>query len=47
MATAPERDAMLATARYLFNTQGYDRVSMRQLAEELHMAVGNLTYYFP
>ena len=34
MATAPERDAMLATARYLFNTRGYDRVSMRQLAEE-------------
>src|SRR5699024_3403131 len=47
MATAPERDAMLATARYLFNTRGYDRVSMRQLVEELHMAVGNLTYYFP
>lgn len=47
MATAPEREAMLATARYLFNTQGYDRVTMRQLADELHMAVGNLTYYFP
>lgn len=47
MATAPEREAMLAKARYLFNTQGYDRVTMRQLADELHMAVGNLTYYFP
>ncbi len=47
MATAPDRQEMLATARYLFNTQGYDRVTMRQLAEELHMAVGNLTYYFP
>lgn len=47
MANAPERKEMLATARYLFNTQGYDRVSMRQLAEALHMAVGNLTYYFP
>lgn len=47
MSTASQRKDMLDTARYLFNTRGYDRVSMRQLAEELHMAVGNLTYYFP
>lgn len=47
MLKPEDRKAMLETARRLFNTQGYDRVSMRQLADELHMAVGNLTYYFP
>ena len=47
MLTAADRKALLQTARRLFNTYGYERVSMRQLADELHMAVGNLTYYFP
>lgn len=30
----------------LFQLYGYDQVSMRQIASEMGMAVGNLTYYF-
>ncbi len=41
------RNRILETARRLFNQQGFDRVSMRILAKECGMAVGNLTYYYP
>ncbi|MBQ9263411.1 MAG: helix-turn-helix transcriptional regulator [Clostridia bacterium] len=40
------RTGILDTARRKFNEKGYDRVSMREIAEECGMAVGNLTYYY-
>ncbi len=40
------RDQILFTARRLFNEQGYGQVTMRALAAELHIGVGNVTYYF-
>ena len=41
------REMILETARRLFNQEGFARVSMRALAKECDMAVGNLTYYYP
>lgn len=41
------RSNILTTARRLFNAQGYDRVTMRQIAAEAGIGVGNVTYYFP
>ena len=41
------RSNILAAARRLFNTQGYDRVTMRRIASEAGIGVGNVTYYFP
>lgn len=40
------RKQILVTARRLFNELGYDRVTMRRLADELGIGVGNVTYYF-
>lgn len=37
---------ILETARKLFNEQGYNGVSMRDIAGALGISVGNLTYYF-
>lgn len=37
---------ILGMARRLFNEYGYNRVSMRQIAEALNISVGNLTYYY-
>jgi len=42
----PTKEKILNTARDLFNNDGYNRVSMRDIANELHMSVGNLTYHF-
>ena len=44
--SASTRDQILITARSLFNELGYDRVTMRRLADELGIGVGNVTYYF-
>lgn len=37
---------ILVTARELFNTRGYNEVSMRNIADALGISVGNLTYHF-
>lgn len=34
-------------SRELFNTYGYPKVTMRQIAEACDISVGNLTYYYP
>ena len=41
------KDEILETAKKLFNQQGYDAVSMRDIAKELGISVGNLTYHYP
>lgn len=40
------RDKIINKARELFNKNGYIGVSMRNIADELNISVGNLTYYF-
>lgn len=40
------RQDILACARRLFEQQGYNGVSMRDMARELGISVGNLTYHF-
>ena len=40
------RTRILETARLLFNAQGMEKVSMRQIAESADMATGNLTYHY-
>lgn len=40
------RDLILDKSLELFNTQGYTEVGMRQIARELDISPGNLTYYF-
>jgi AcrR family transcriptional regulator len=42
----PTKVKILNTARDLFNKEGYNRVSMRDIAAALDMSVGNLTYHF-
>lgn len=37
---------ILATARTLFNERGYNGVSLRDIANQLHISVGNLTYHY-
>lgn len=37
---------IIACARRLFEAQGYNGVSMRDIAKELGISVGNLTYHF-
>lgn len=37
---------ILETARRMFNDQGYNGVSMRDIAGELGISVGNLTYHY-
>ena len=44
---ADRREEILTAARTLFGRYGIDRVSLRDIAGELGMSVGNLTYYFP
>ncbi len=41
------KEKILNTAQTLFNQLGYDKVTMRQIAQEAEIGVGNLTYYFP
>ena len=37
---------IIACARRLFEAQGYNGVSMRDIAKALDISVGNLTYHF-
>ncbi|MFT4104131.1 MAG: helix-turn-helix domain-containing protein [Lacrimispora sp.] len=39
-------EAIITAARKLFIENGYDNVSMRDVAAELSISVGNLTYHF-
>lgn len=41
------REHILCVAREMFNTRGFDSCSMREVARQCGIAVGNLTYYFP
>lgn len=41
------KEDILATAKRLFNEKGYGSVTMREIASELGISVGNLTYHFP
>lgn len=38
---------IIACARRLFEAQGYNGVSMRDIAKALDISVGNLTYHSP
>lgn len=40
------KEDILIRARELFNKHGYNRVSMRNIADDLGISVGNLTYHF-
>lgn len=40
------RQRILDTARNMFNKYGYNGVSLRDIAGELNISKGNLTYYF-
>ena len=40
------KDEILQTAKLLFNQQGYEAVSMRDIARTVGISVGNLTYHF-
>lgn len=40
------KSEILVKARELFNTNGYNEVSMRHIADTLGISVGNLTYHF-
>jgi len=41
------RVEILRAARHVLATAGYARLSMRAVAREAHVAVGNVVYYFP
>jgi len=41
------RSEILRAARHVLATAGYARLSMRAVAREAHVAVGNVVYYFP
>ncbi len=40
------REKILFKAQVLFNEEGYQHITMRRIADELGMSVGNLTYHF-
>lgn len=40
------RDNILQASRLLFNTHGYDLVTIRMIAQKLNMSSGNLNYHF-
>lgn len=46
MSKPSTREQLLACARRLFNERGYSNVTMRMLANETGIGVGNVTYYF-
>ncbi len=37
---------IVAAARKLFNERGYNEVTMRDIAEQMNISVGNLTYHY-
>lgn len=46
MSKSSTREQLLACSRRLFNERGYSNVTMRMLANEAGIGVGNVTYYF-
>ena len=40
------KEKILITAKELFQTYGYNDVTMRNIADALHISVGNLTYHY-
>lgn len=41
------KDTIIESAGTLFNQKGYDAVSMRDVAAQVGISVGNLTYHYP
>ena len=41
------KEKIINVSRELFNTYGYPKVTMRQIAAACDISVGNLTYYYP
>ena len=46
MSKQQKQQEILACAKELFGQYGYDKVSMREIAERAGISVGNLTYYY-
>ena len=46
MARGEGKQRICETAVRLFNEQGYEAVSLRQIATEAGTTIGNLTYHF-
>ena len=46
MSKPSTREQLLACARCLFNERGYSNVTVRMLANEAGIGIGNVTYYF-
>lgn len=46
-ASRETRSRILDSARRLFNERGVSNVSIRAVASDVEISVGNLTYYFP
>lgn len=46
MSKPSTREQLLACARCLFNERGYSNVTIRMLANEAGIGIGNVTYYF-
>src|SRR5687767_7377045 len=42
-----KKEEVLAAALRLFNNHGLDGVTTRDIAKEVKMGLGNLTYYYP
>jgi AcrR family transcriptional regulator len=45
--SAQTRAALVETALRMFRSQGYDKTTMRAIAEKAGLSVGNAYYYFP
>ncbi len=41
------KQEILRVAKKLFSEQGFEKTSVRKIAEEAHTSMGNLYYYFP
>jgi AcrR family transcriptional regulator len=42
-----KREEILTAALHLFNDLGIEKVTTRDIAKEINISLGNLTYYFP
>lgn len=47
MSKKNTKEIILSQALKMFNEQGIEYVGMREIAKELDLRVGNITYYFP
>ncbi len=47
MSKKNTKEIILSQALKMFNEQGIEYVGMREIAKELDLRVGNVTYYFP